>query len=84
MISDQEYQQLSHRMEDLEKHVKFLYHRLNIEYMLNATPDDDPRIIEFLRQGKRNEAVSLYRQLTGADLRIAMETVDEIKKQHGF
>ena len=38
------------------------------------------RVKDFLRQGKRIEAVKLYRETTGASLREAKDAVDGIEK----
>ncbi len=84
MVSDQEFQQMKDRLEQLEWQVKVLYQHLNLEMSLKLNPEDDPRIIDFLRKGKMIEAISLYRQLTNASLMGAKNAMEEAKKKLGI
>ncbi len=84
MVSDQEFQQMSSRVEQLEWQVKVLYQHLNLEIAPKLNPEDDPRIIDFLRKGKMVEAISLYRQLTNASLVGSKNAMEEAKKKLGL
>ncbi len=84
MISDQEFQQMKDRLEQLEWQVKVLYQHLNLEMAPKLNPEDDPRILDFLRRGKMAEAISLYRQMTNASLMGAKNAMEEAKKKLGI
>ncbi len=83
MVSEQEIQQMSSRLEQLEWQVKVLYQHLNLEMAPKLNPEEDPRITDLLRRGKMIEAISLYRQLTNASLVGAKNAMEEAKKKLG-
>jgi ribosomal protein L7/L12 len=72
---DPEIQELRQRIEKLENKIAFLFKNLQITY-----PDEvNPKIIELLKQGKKIEAITLYRRETGVDLNRAKAFVEAIE-----
>jgi ribosomal protein L7/L12 len=69
-----EIQELKQRIEKLENQMAFIFKNLQITY-----PDEvNPKILELLRQGKKIEAITLYRRETGVDLSRAKAFVEEL------
>ena len=53
-----EIQKLSKRIIQLEGQVAFLYKHLGVEFVPEAAPNDDPRIVEIVKKGKQAEGRS--------------------------
>ncbi|NMC63065.1 MAG: hypothetical protein GYA55_07845, partial [SAR324 cluster bacterium] len=68
MFSEEEGIYLSRRIVDLENQVAFLYRHLGLEFPRELPVEEDPRVIELLREGKKMEAISIVRQRTGYGL----------------
>jgi hypothetical protein len=81
MVTETEVQLLRSRVNDLEDRLKFLYRRLNIEYV---DPDSDPtlspQIQEALRRGNKIEAIKIYREVTGVGLAEAKQVIDRAEQ----
>ena len=69
MVTESEIQLLRSRVNELEDRLKFIYRRLNIEYV---DPNSDPvlstQVQEALKRGNKIEAIKIYRELTGTGL----------------
>ena len=77
MVTETEVQQLRSRVNELEDRLKFIYRRLNIEYMdPNSDPVLSPQIQDALRKGNKIEAIKIYRELTGVGLAEAKQVID--------
>jgi ribosomal protein L7/L12 len=81
MITETEVQQLRSRVNELEDRLKFIYRRLNIEYM---DPNSDPvlslQIQDALRKGNKIEAIKIYREMTGVGLAEAKQVIDRAEQ----
>jgi len=81
MITETEIQQLRSRVNELEDRLKFIYRRLNIEYMdPHSDPALSPQIQDALRKGNKIEAIKIYRELTGVGLAEAKQVIDRAEQ----
>jgi Ribosomal protein L7/L12 C-terminal domain len=81
MITETEIQQLRSRINELEDHIKFLYRRLNIDYVdPGSDPVLSPQIQDALRHGNKIEAIKLYREMTGVGLAEAKNVIDKAEQ----
>ena len=84
MITEQQLTLLGVRIAHLEGQVAFLYEHLGITYVPEPGPEDDPRIIEALKQGNLIGAIKVYRELHNSDLNTARLAVQEIQGRLGI
>jgi len=84
MQAEIEIYKLRDRIAHLEAEVAFLYKHLGIEYVPEARPTDDPRIIEQLQKRNKLEAIKLYRQIYSTGQQEAVTAVDEMKGRLGL
>jgi hypothetical protein len=84
MITEQQLTLLGTRIAHLEGQVAFLYEHLGITYVPEARSEDDPRIIEALKQGNLIGAIKVYRELHNSDLNTARLAVEEIQGRLGL
>jgi len=81
MPTEAEFLALKSRMNELEDRLKFLYRRLNIEFMdPNSDPALAPQVQEALRHGNKIEAIKIYRELTGVGLAEAKQAIDRAEQ----
>jgi len=81
MVTEAEFHLLKSRINELEDHIKFLYRKLNIEYMEpNSDPVLSPQIQDALRRGTKIEAIRIYRELTGVGLAEAKRAIDRAEQ----
>jgi len=82
MITETEVQQLRSRVNELEDRLKFLYHRLGIDYAAdpNSDPVMSPQIQDALRRGNKIEAIKIYREMTGVGLAEAKQVIDKAER----
>ena len=81
MVTETEVQQLRSRINELEDRLKFLYRRLNIDYVEpSANPVLLPQIQDALRRGNKIEAIKIYRELTGVGLAEAKDAIDKAEQ----
>ena len=71
-------QQLQARVAKLERTVAFLLTKLELEYVDEPPSDVDPEVFKLLQAGKKIEAIKLYREKTGADLKSAMQFIESL------
>jgi ribosomal protein L7/L12 len=71
---------LRQRVAKLERTVEFLLQRFQVVYV--DTPDNTapPEIMELLRDGKKIEAIRVYREQTGVGLKEAKDFIDGLDR----
>jgi len=84
MQAEIEIQKLSKRIIQLEGQVAFLYKHLGVEFVPEAAPNDDPRVIEALKKGNKVEAIRIYREINSAGAQDAMAAVTEMQGRLGL
>jgi ribosomal protein L7/L12 len=81
MVTETEVQQLRSRINELEDRMKFLYRRLNIDYVDPSSASVlSPQIQDALRRGNKIEAIELYRELTGVGLAESKDVIDKAEQ----
>ena len=81
MVNETDIIALKARIEELEDKLKFIYRRLNIEYMdPNSDPVLAPQIQEALRRGNKIEAIKIYREMTSVGLAEAKQVIDRAEQ----
>lgn len=68
----------------LQAQIDFLYKHLNVEFIEDVNPSDDPAVIKILRGGNVMEAIKLYRERHNAGLAEAKLAVDEMRARLGL
>ena len=84
MPTELEVSNLRERVIRLEGQLKFLYEKLNIEFVAETHITDDPRVIELIQKGKKIDAITIYRQITNAGLAEAKSAVEEMQGRLGL
>jgi len=69
-------QQLQARVAKLERTVEFLLTKLDLQYVDEPPSDVDPEVFALVKAGKTIQAIQLYRQKTGADLKTAKDFIE--------
>ena len=67
---------LEARVATLERTVEFLLTRLELQYVDEPPNDVDPDVFALVKAGKKIDAIKLYREKTGADLKTAMTFIE--------
>ncbi|SFJ41104.1 hypothetical protein [Amycolatopsis sacchari] len=67
------HQRTERRLAAVERKLDAVLDHLGVD-----VTEEHPEVEEFLRQGKRVEAIKAYRESTGADLREAVAAVDRL------
>jgi len=80
----QENEILRSRVSRLEAEMEFLYKHFGLTFSENASPSDDPRVIEALRKNNLIEAIRCYRELTNTGLAEAKAAVEEIRRRRAL
>jgi ribosomal protein L7/L12 len=81
MVNETDIIALKARIEELEDRLKFIYRRLNIDYMdNNSDPVLSPQIQDALRKGNKIEAIKIYREITGVGLAEAKHVIDRAEQ----
>ena len=75
---------LKSQINKLQAQINFLYKHLNLEYIEDVNPADDPAVINVLRTGNVIEAIKIYRERHDAGLAEAKIAVDEIRARLGL
>jgi ribosomal protein L7/L12 len=75
---------LKSQINSLQAQVNFLYKHLNLEYIEDVNPADDPAVIKVLRTGNVIEAIKIYRERHDAGLAEAKLAVDEMRARLGL
>jgi len=75
-----DFDALKARVAELEDKIKFLYRRLNIEYMDGDMAQAmDSKIRQLLLQGNKIEAIKVYREIYNVGLAEAKQAVDAME-----
>ena len=77
--ADQQIFELRQRVALLERQVAFLMAQLGVEYYEEPNTGVSPEILDLVRQGRKIEAIKLYRLETGVGLRQAKEFIDSLE-----
>jgi hypothetical protein len=83
-VEQEEMSLLRSRISRLEAEVEFLYKHLRITFSEDASPNDDPRILDALRRNNIIEAIKYYREITNTGLADAKAAVEEIRARRGL
>jgi len=83
-FEQQENEILRSRVSRLEAEVEYLYKHFGLTFSENASPSDDPRVIEALKKNNMIEAIKQYRELTNTGLADAKAAVEEIRRRRGI
>jgi len=76
-----DFNALKARVAELEDKVKFLYRRLNIEYMEgDPTQAVNAKVRELLQRGNKIEAIKIYREAYNVGLAEAKHAIDSIEQ----
>jgi len=76
---DNEILELRQRIAKLESQMAFIFKHQGINYREEPNQVVSPEIINLMRQGKKIQAIKLYRQETGVGLREAKEFVESLE-----
>jgi hypothetical protein len=81
MPTETEFLALKSRLGELEDKLKFLYRRLNIDYLQpGSDPALAPQVQDALRRDNKIEAIKIYRELTGVGLAEAKDAIDRAEQ----
>jgi ribosomal protein L7/L12 len=83
-IEQQEIEILRSRVSRLEAEMEYLFKHFGLTFSENASPGDDPRVIEALKKNNLIEAIKAYRELTNSGLAEAKTAVEEIRRRRGI
>ncbi|OGO76367.1 MAG: hypothetical protein A3K41_07635 [Chloroflexi bacterium RIFOXYD12_FULL_57_15] len=76
-----DFDALKARVAELEDKIKFLYRRLNIEYMEgDPTQAVNAKVRELLQRGNKIEAIKVYREVYNVGLAEAKHVIDSIEQ----
>lgn len=75
---------LKSQVNRLQAQIDFLYKHLNVEFIEDINPSDDPAVIKVLRTGNVIEAIKIYRERHNAGLAEAKIAVDEMRARLGL
>ena len=76
--TDHEIFELRQRVARLERQIAFLMENLGVEYHEEPNQGVSPEVADLVRRGRKIQAIKLFRQETGADLRYAKESADTL------
>jgi len=68
------------RIRELERRVDFLLRELRLEEKCAAGASDE-RVERLVREGRKIEAIKVWRESTGADLKEAKEAVEALERR---
>ncbi len=71
--------ELNQRVAKLERQVAFLLEHLGVQYQDHPTQDVSPEILDLVRRGRKIEAIQIYREQTGASLKLAKDFIDSLE-----
>ncbi len=83
-VEQEQIYNLRSQINKMQAQIDFLYKHLNIEFIEDINPSDDPEVIKVLRTGNVMEAIKLYRERHDAGLAEAKIAVDEMRARLGL
>ncbi len=75
-----DFDSLKARVAELEDRLKFIYLRLNIEYVDGEPGSLHPKIREHLAKGNKIEAIKVYREIYNVGLAEAKQAIDAMER----
>ena len=75
---------LQMKVAELERKLDFVMKHLDLELPADPQSPWMAEVTRLLRQGNRLEAINLYRQQTGGNLKAARDAVEELAQQLGI
>jgi ribosomal protein L7/L12 len=75
---------LKSQVNKLQARLDFLYKHLNVEYIEDVNPSDDPEVIKILRTGNVIEAIKVHRERHNTGLAEAKMAVDDMRARLGL
>ena len=78
-MTDGELFTLRQRVDRLERQVAYLMHKTGLRYVDQPLYGASPEILALLQQGRKLDAIKLYRKETGVDLKSAKEFIDSLE-----
>lgn len=82
---DHEIFELKQRLAKLERQMAFVLRNSGLEYPLEQLGEPgswvSPEIVDLVRQGKKIQAIKLFRQETGAGLKDAKEFIESLEEK---
>ncbi len=76
--NDQEIYALKQQVKRLEHQVAFLLDHLRLDFPEEMDPGITSEVMALVREGRKIDAIRLYREITGADLKVAKELIDSL------
>jgi len=83
-VEQEQIYNLKSQVNKLQAQINFLYKHLNVEYIEDVNPADDPEVIKVLRTGNVMEAIKSYRERHNAGLAEAKLAVDDMRARLGL
>jgi ribosomal protein L7/L12 len=83
-VEQEQIYNLKSQINRLQAQIDFLYKHLNVEYLEDINPSDDPEVIKVLRTGNVMEAIKTYRERHNAGLAEAKLAVDDMRARLGL
>ena len=83
-VEQEQIYNLKSQVNKLQAQINFLYKHLNLEYIEEVNPADDPAVINVLRTGNIIEAIKVYRERHDAGLAEAKLAIDEMRARLGL
>ncbi len=75
---------LKSQVNKLQAQIDFLYKHLNLEFIEDINPSDDPEVIKILRTGNVIEAIKVHRERHNTGLAEAKMAVDDMRARLGL
>ena len=78
-MDQHDFDSLKARVAELEDRLKFVYRRLNMEYVDGDPNTINPKIREYLMKGNKIEAIKVYREIYNVGLAEAKQAIDAMR-----
>jgi ribosomal protein L7/L12 len=75
---DKDIYALKQRVKRLERQVAFLLDHLRLDYPEAMDPGLTSEVMTLVREGRKIDAIRLYREITGVGLKEAKEVIDSL------
>lgn len=83
-VEQEQIYSLKSQVNRLQAQIDFLYKHLNVEFIEDINPSDDPAVIKVLRTGNVIEAIKVYRERHNVGLAEAKMAVDDMRARLGL
>lgn len=83
-LEQQEIAQLKGRISKLEARLEFVYKHLNLTFVADTRPTDDPKVIAALKANNMLEAIKFYRLATNVSADDAKVAIEEMRGRLGI